>query len=315
MRMKKHITAALVGVMLLAVTAPAFAANVTGNLSFGYTYDLKAMAPAADPIANEWGLALTGRVSDDVTVKIGFENVGVAEDLALVPAEAWIQAANTPFGTVKIGAFEMAFGELNTTSVEEGLLNVQVAKDFAGIALSGGLQLANDGRPHALGAAAGVELLDDLRATVGVLAKNEAGTWEPAVGYRVDYTGFPNLALGLRGNLAQEEIVGSAAYQVLPGVKVHALYGVNVPNDEETGDTVDDEIIQAGVDVNIAKGLYAGASYTVAQRADGEHEIISLTGGYDYELAKGLVVGLSGNYTLEDGAADTTLGASVGLSF
>ncbi|MGQ9779786.1 MAG: porin [Bacillota bacterium] len=309
--MKKHITAALVGIMLLAVTAPAFAANITGNLSFGYTYDLKAMAPAADPIANEWGLALTGRVSDDVTVKIGFENVGVAEDLALVPAEAWIQAANTPFGTVKLGAFDMSFGELNTTSIDEGLLNLQVANEFAGIALSGGVQLANDGRPHALGAAAGVELLDDLRATVGVLAKNEAGTWKPAVGYQVDYTGFPNLALGLRGNLAQEEIVGSAAYQVLPGVKVHALYGVNVPNDE----TVDDELIQAGLDVNLFQGLYAGASYSVAQRSDGRHEVISVSGGYDYELAKGLVVGLNGAYTIEDGTPAATVGASVGLSF
>ncbi|MCL6613964.1 MAG: porin, partial [Firmicutes bacterium] len=310
-----HLIAALAGVMMLAVTAPAFAANVTGNLSFGYTYDLKNMAPAADPIGNEWGLALTGNVSDDVTVKIGFENAGVGSDLALVPAEAWIQAKNTPFGTVKLGAFEMAFGELNTTSIDEGLLNVQVANEFAGIAVSGGVQLANDGRVNALGASAGVNLFDDLRATVGVLAKNESGTWDPAIGYQVDYTGFPNLALGLRGNLAQEEMVGSAAYEVLPGLKVHALYGVNVPNDEETGDTVDDQIIQAGVDVNIAKGLYAGASYTVAQRADGEHEIISLTGGYDYELAKGLVVGLSGNYTLEDGAADATLGASVGLTF
>ena len=33
MLMKKHIIAALVGVMILAVTAPAFAANVGGNWS------------------------------------------------------------------------------------------------------------------------------------------------------------------------------------------------------------------------------------------------------------------------------------------
>ena len=40
MLMKKHLIAALVGVMILAVTAPAFAANVGGNLEFGYEYDL-----------------------------------------------------------------------------------------------------------------------------------------------------------------------------------------------------------------------------------------------------------------------------------
>ncbi|NLG85250.1 MAG: porin [Firmicutes bacterium] len=318
--MKKHITAALVGIMLLAVTAPAFAASVTGNLSFGYNYDLKAMAPKADdPIPNEWGLALSGKVSDDVTAGIAFENVGVREDLALIPTEAWIQAANTPFGTVKIGAFEMTFGELNTTSIENGLLNVQVANEFAGIALSGGMQLADDGKVHALGAAAGVELLDGLRATVGVLAeKGGTESWEPAVGYQVDYTGVPNLALGLRGNLAEEEIAVSASYQLLPEMRVYALAGQNVPNDEDTGDPavdIDDQVIQAGVDVNFAQGLYAGASYTVAKRDDGEHETISLNGGYNYELAKGLVVGINGEYTVEDGASTSTLGASVGLSF
>ncbi|MGE5550282.1 MAG: hypothetical protein ACM3ZC_07100 [Bacteroidota bacterium] len=307
--MKKHIIAAMVGVMILAVTAPAFAAaNVGGNLEFGY--NLADMSPAAP--STEWGLSVTGNVSDDVSFKIGLEDYEVAASaLPFYPNEAWIQAKNTPVGTVKLGAFDMAFGERNNTSwADDGALNVQVSNELAGMNVTAGAQINNAGEPHAFGASVNVQPMEAVDATVGVLAtKNLSEEWEPAVGYQVNYTGIEHLNLGLKGNLKEEEIVGSAAYELMPGITVDGMYALNALNED---DEQEDSRMQAGISAKFENGLRAGASYAVVNETS---KIMTVNGGYDFALTEGLTIALDGEYQVEDGTATNEISAKAAVKF
>ncbi|MGE5528449.1 MAG: hypothetical protein ACM3X6_04825 [Patescibacteria group bacterium] len=328
--MKKHIIAAMVGVMILAVTAPAFAAaNVGGTLNFGYSYDTPSVYENA---SSGWGVNLNGNVSDDVSFRLGFEQDPAADDGYLPPvktnampdlSEAWIQAKNTPVGTVKLGAFDMAFGESNgiywegfNNGDEDRPINVQIDNELAGIKLSGGMQMENVSEIAAVGASASLKPMEGLDATVGVAAERAAG-WDPAVGYSATYTGIENLALGLKGNLAYDEIVGSAEYEIMPGIKVNGMYGQNY---WDVDDLAVGEIKQAGVSAAFGN-LHGGASYEmVTDRVEngintGDHTVIRVNGGYDLELTKGLTLGLNAGYKVDNGNPYTTVGATAGINF
>ncbi|MGE5598227.1 MAG: hypothetical protein ACM3XS_02465 [Bacteroidota bacterium] len=327
--MKKHLITALVGVMILAVTAPAFAAaNVGGNIKFGYDYNVGGTNATTD----NWGLNVTGNVSEDVSYKLGFEVnpddgstpvMGAPQGLS--PNEGWIQAKNTMIGSVKLGAFDLGFGQGNSAGwivrttdpvtgnvidAEYRPLNVQVDNQIAGVNLSAGTQFNLDGSVHAAGASANMKPMEGLDAAVGVLA-TETDDWQPALGYSVNYTGIENLGLGLKGNLKSEEIVASADYQIMPEIKLSGMYGQNTVN---VDDTAVESIMQAGASAAFGN-LHGGASYEQSEQADGQHQIVRLNAGYDYELAKGLVVGLNANHTIDNSASATTFGVSAGVSF
>ena len=299
MLMKKHIIIAMISVLTLAVAAPAFAANVNGSLNFGYNMaDMNAVDPTA-----EIGLGLTGNINDNVSAGVGFET----QDISYTnwyPAltEAWIQAKNTPFGTVKLGAFDMSFAEGNATAwkgLPEFPLNAEVSNTMIdGVDLVGGVQFDNGGHFYALGAKANIKPVDAIDVTVGVLATADH-SWSPAVGYNVSYTGVENMGLGLRGNIQNQEMIVSAAYQLMPEVKIAGEYGKA---------NVTDTILNAGIDGTFGK-LRAGADYASTNGA----ATVSVNGGYDFELTSGLTVGLNGMYDITHNTS--TLGASAGVSF
>ena len=194
MQMKKHIIAALVGVMILAVAGPAFAAaNVGGNMEFGYSYDLQNQV--TDSLTDDWGMNLNGNISDSVSYKIGLNTNALNEDLnpmtvdtpwGLHPSEVWIQAKGTPVGTVKLGAFDMAFGQGNgldwqsepVASVDEYgnpimiesydfPVNVQIDNQIAGMNVSAGARFSEQSTNlEAVGASVTAEPIDALQATV-----------------------------------------------------------------------------------------------------------------------------------------------------
>ena len=310
MLMKKHIIVALISVLTLAIAAPAFAANVNGSLNFGYNMEnMTAVPPTA-----QMGLGISGNVSENVSAGIGFATMGVAEDGITNAApgnmiqnwwpalsEAWIQAKATPFGTVKLGAFDMNFGEGNDTAwlgFPEYSLNGLISNEIGGANVSGGVAIDHTGNLSAAGAAASVQPVDALNATVGILALDSTG-WQPAVGYNVSYTGIENMGLGLRGNIQNQEMIASAAYQLMPEVKISGEYGKA---------NVTDTILNAGINGTFGK-LHAGADYASTNGA----ATVSVNGGYDFELTSGLTVGLNGKYDITHNTS--TLGASAGVSF
>ena len=344
MQMKKHIIAALVGVMILAVAGPAFAAaNVGGNMEFGYSYDLQNQV--TDSLTDDWGMNLNGNISDSVSYKIGLNTNALNEDLnpmtvdtpwGLHPSEVWIQAKGTPVGTVKLGAFDMAFGQGNgldwqsepVASVDEYgnpiiiesydfPVNVQIDNQIAGMNVSAGARFSEQSTNlEAVGASVTAEPIDALQATVGVVARDNGTNWDPQVGYGVAYTGIENLALGVKGNLYDDELIGSADYQLMPEVAVNAMYGQKTANVDDENVT---EIAKVGATAALENGLHAGASYEMSTFASdsSDHRIVRLNAGYDYQLAQGLTVGIDGDYAKDDQASnpDTTLGVSAAVNF
>lgn len=323
MHMKKHLIAAMAAAMILALAAPALAAaNVGGYLDFGYTYDIDASAPDAETPANEWGLNVNGNISDSVSFKIGFENEqAVAGGQLPAPTEAWIQAEDTMVGNVKLGAFDLAFGHGNDAPWYDDTdpadpiahpLNVQVENDLGGINLAAGVQFDETGKWNALGAAVSMEPMYGLLTKVGVMTT--AGNDEIAFGYEAAYTGIDSLELGLKGNLKSKEMVANAGYEIMPGIKATALYGQDTENADETPC---DSLIEVGAEAAFENGIHAGASYEMSEQSGVDHKIIRVNGGYDYELAEGLIVGLEADYVNDDQAAEaqTSFGVNAGIEF
>ena len=157
------------------------------------------------------------------------------------------------------------------------------------------------------------EPIDALQATVGVVARDNGTNWDPQAGYGVAYTGIENLALGVKGNLYDDELIGSADYQLMPEVAVNAMYGQNTANVDD--DPVS-EIAKVGVSAAMENGLHGGASYEMSDMSGTDHKITRLNAGYDYQLAKGLTIGIDGKYKADDvDGNDSSIGVSAAVNF